>query len=265
MVKGIHIPAGCEVQIGADEASLDSVGVLPEDSDTTIQISYDTVNVKGSKNEDVIRYFKNMKADGKFAIYEILMDTIAKFAPGLMTVTAVPGTLQSGVTQKIAEGWEDLRTYLINGQNADGSAPTVAASGATSGALVEGDDFFLVKGAGGNWYVYFDTSGTKTVATTEEITLTLSYTPAANKTVKMGAPSVEITPQVVRFIKIQGGKKFQATLWSAVNSSGLTFAFPASSSDKPASIDVTMTGGLDETRAEGDQLIEIIDEIGIVA
>ena len=117
---GIQIPAGCEVRIGDNEASLASVGVLPQDSETKVGISYEPVMVKWSKNEDVMRYVKNMSAEGSFTIYQILLDNIAKFAKGMMTVESVAGAPVTGKTQTIAAGWEARKTYQLVGQNANG-------------------------------------------------------------------------------------------------------------------------------------------------
>lgn len=262
---GIQIPAGCEVQIGDNEASLASVGVLPQDSETTVGITYEPVMAKGSKNEDVMRYVKNMAAEGSFTIYQILLDNIAKFAKGIMKIETIAGSPVTGKIQTIAAGWKFLQTYKLAGQNANGNAPSVTAAGSTKTSLVEGTDFYIVRGADGDWYVYFEASATSPLVTTETITLTLGYTPAVRKVAKMGASSVEITPQVVRFIKRQNNKRFQVTLWSAVNEAGFSFSFPASSADSPASLEVKMKGGLDTSKADGEQLVEIIDEIGISA
>ncbi len=260
--KGIHVPAGCDVLIGDDVNSLVSVGVLPEDSDTTVTVNYDSVEVKGSKNESVMRYIKNMTAEAKFSIYQLLFDNIAKFSKGLMEIENIPGTLTT-FTQTIDAGWKANDIVMLDYVNADGSAPTIVdVTASDSGTLIEGDDYEVVS-VQGMYGVVFTTEGSTSVSTTETITIESTYTPAVSKKVTMGAPSVEITPQVVRFEKEQGGKLFQITLWSATNESGLTFGFPASSSDKPTTLEVTMKGGLDATRAEGDQLLEIIDEIGV--
>ena len=258
MYSGIHIPAGCDVLIGDDEASLATVGVLPEDAEATIGVTYDAVEVKGSKNEDVQRFYKNAKAEGKFTIYQILLENLAKFAKGFMTVETVAGSEVSGEAQVIAAGWTNLRLYHLKGQNATKAAPTIVISGAT-----EGEDYFLVQGADDDWYIYFDTSGAGGLSTENAISIANTYTPAASKTAHMGSASVVVTPQVVRFLKTINGKKFQATMWSAANTAGLSFSFPASSQDKPASIDVTLAGGLDTTRDSGKQLMEIVDELGL--
>lgn len=259
--KGIHVPAGCDVLIGDDVSSLVSVGVLPEDSDTTVTVNYDSVEVKGSKNESVLRFVKNMTAEAKFTIYQLLLDNIAKFSKGLMKVENVAGTA-TPFAQTIS-GWAEGEVWLLDHENADGTAPAITSVTASdSGALTEGDDYEVVS-VNGMYGVTFNTTGGAVLTPSETITIDGTYTPAVSKKATMGAPSVEIMPQVVRFEKEQGGKLFQITLWSATNENGLTFGFPASSSDKPTTLEVTMKGGLDAQRADGEQLLEIIDEIGV--
>jgi len=68
----------------------------------------------------------------------------------------------------------------------------------------------------------------------------------------------------VEFSKTIAGKVFRARLWSVTNESGLTLAFPDSAGDDPLSLPVKLTGGLDTTKAAGEQLIEIYDEIGLI-
>jgi len=261
--KGIHIPSGCTVLVGDSVSSLVDVGVLPEGSATELGISYDAVQVKGSKNEDVMRYFKNLKAEAKFAIYEIILDNIARFAKGLMNVTSVAGAPVSGKEQRIPSSWESMRVYSLSGQNANGSAPVVTGTADPNKVLVEGDDFHLIKMSTGEYGIALVSGGPAGLVESDEVVLSLDYTPTAHKRAVMGAASVQVQTQVVRFLKEQGGKKFQITLFSAVNTAGLTFSFPASSADNPTSMDITMSGGLDSSRAVGEQLIEIIDEIGL--
>lgn len=260
--KGIHVPAGCDVLIGDDANSLVSVGVLPEDGDTTVTVNYDSVEVKGSKNESVLRFVKNMTAEAKFSIYQLLLDNIAKFSKGLMKVENVPGTATE-FTQTVEADWRADDVIILSNANADGTAPALTSViASTSGALAAGDDYTVVS-VDGAYGVVLNLKGTAGVATSETITLSGTYIPAVSKKATMGAPSVEITPQVVQFRKEQSGKLFQITLWSATNEGGLTFGFPASSSDKPVSLEITMKGGLDAKKADGEQLLEIIDEIGV--
>jgi hypothetical protein len=96
-------------------------------------------------------------------------------------------------------------------------------------------------------------------------TLSYDYTPAASKTIKMGEDSASFTSKIVEFSKTIDSKTFRARLWSAVNKEGLTLAFPDSAGDDPASIPITLEGGLDTSKTEGEQLIEIYDEIGVAS
>ncbi len=69
--------------------------------------------------------------------------------------------------------------------------------------------------------------------------------------------------KIVEFSKTIDGKVFRARLWSVTNEEGLTLAFPDSANDEPASLPVSLVGGLDTAKATSKQLIEIYDEIGI--
>jgi hypothetical protein len=101
--------------------------------------------------------------------------------------------------------------------------------------------------------------------TTEDqvITIDSDYTPAVAYTLTMGDKSAELVAKIVEFSKTIGGKVFRARLWSVTNEAGLTLGFPDSANDEPLSLPVTLVGGLDTTKAAGEQLIEIYDEIGV--
>ncbi len=259
--KKVHIPSGCTVSIGDAEDSLESVGVLPDDADATINISFDMVDVKGSKNEDVLRYAKNIQATATFSVLQIDLAVLSKLTDGLMSLETVAGTPITGQVQTINAGWVNLQTYLLDAQQHDGSVPTVTVMSDGS-TLVEGDDYFLVKQAGsGAWGIYLDTSGSSSLDTAKSVTITASYTPSARRVAKLGSSSISIGPKVVRFAKTQGGKLFQATMFSATNRAGFNFAFPQANNDRPSSMQIEMTAGLDVTRPEGEQLMEIVDEI----
>ena len=259
--KKVHIPSGCTVSIGETEDALESVGVLPDDADATINISFDVVDVKGSKNEDVLRYAKNIQATATFSVLQIDLSVLSKLTDGLMTLQTVAGTPVKGQVQTIQSGWVNLQTYRLNAQQHDGGAPTVVVTSDGS-TLTEGDDYYLVKQTGsGAWAIYFDTSGSGSPGTGNSISISADYTPSVKKIAKLGSSSISIGPKVVRFAKTQGGKLFQATMFSATNRAGFNFAFPQANNDRPSSMQIEMTAGLDVTRPEGEQLMEIVDEI----
>lgn len=259
---GVHIPNGCEVSIGDEVASLVSVGVL--DGDSQIEVTYDLVEYLGSMAEEVLSYTKNHIANMSFNMVQHDLQKIQQIMGGLATVSVVSGSAVSGAEQVISSGWTPEKEYLLEGQNGDASKPTInSVSGSTSGAGSVDDDYFLVKGADGQWRIVLRTDGTATFATSESITINYDYTPAESKSLKFGSSSAEITPKIVEFKLTQAGKIFRVRVWAAKNESGLTFAFPAAQNDTPANIPVQMKGRIDTSRADGEQLLEIYDEIGV--
>lgn len=258
--SAIHIPAGCDVEVGDSVDSLENVGVIPMDTDSSIEITYDRSVVQGSKKEQVLTSIRNMKASAKTELYQIRLDVINKLAGDVMNVTAVPGTAVTGRTHSIQAGFEKGRLYILPGQNADGSAVTVASvkQGSTSLAAA---DWTLAKDQSGRCGVILTSAGAADA--TKAVTVTYGYTPAAHYKVTMGAATVDIRKRMVRFSKRVDGKLFQVTLYSAAMSNGITLSFPGADEENPVRIPIEMEGSLDTSRASGDQLLEIIDEIGV--
>jgi hypothetical protein len=231
------------------------------DQETTIEVTYDQRKVQGSKREQVLLYVANLKAKGTTSIYQIRMGTLNSLMGGIMTVTQHAGTLVSGAQQTIAAGFELNRIYTLGGQNADGSAPTISSIASGGTALVAGEDYVVAKAADGLYGIMIISNAKASAGT--DVDVTYSYTPAAYTKATMGSSIASISKKVVRFSKSQAGKKFQVTLYSAAMTNGLKLSFPGADSENPPSVPVELEGDLDETRADGDQLLEIIDEIGI--
>jgi len=258
---GVHLPAGCTLYVGDSIESLVDVGVLPIDTDSSLEITYDKISIQGSKKEQVIHYVKNMAAKATTELYQIRMSVINKLTGGVMTVTPVAGDPVAGAVQSIAAGWKVGRLYILSGQNSDGTKQTLASvkSGAT--VLVAGTDYVQASDASGKWGFIMITDATAPTGTA--LDATYGYTPAASMNVQMGAPVAEITPRIVRFLKMQDGKKYQVTLYSALLDGSLKLSFPGADADKPASLPITISGSLDPERASGSQLLDIVDEIGV--
>lgn len=258
---GVHIPNGCTVSIGDSTGSLTEVGVL--DGDATIELQYDMVEYLGNQAEDVLTYVKNMRANASFNLVQFQTSIIAEVMGGIGSTSTVNGDPVSGAEQTIDSGWEAEQAILLEGQNGDGSKPTMnSVTGSTSGAGTVDDDYFLTK-QNGKWYIVLRTDGTASFETTETITVDYDYTPAESNTITFGSSSVEMTPKVVRFELDNDGSKFRATLYAAKNENGITLAFPSAQNDNPATYPVSMVGRLDTSRSDKDQLIEIYDEIGV--
>ncbi len=256
---GVHIPCGCTISVGNDEDSLVDIGVIPEETDTTLNITYEVQTVMGSKREKVLEYVRNMAAEGTSAIYQVNLKLLNELFGGVMDIEESKGTEVPSATYKIAKGYSKETIYVLPGQNADGTAQTISKINDGTEDLTEDVDYVQVKNADGKWGVMLLSAATAT----EELTITYSYTPAAYIDAYMGDSVRQITSKMIRFSKEYGGKKFWVDLFSAKATNGLQIGFPASSADTPMSIPLTITGELDVTREAGKQLLRIHDEIGV--
>lgn len=253
---GIHIPAGCTVSVGETVESLIDLGVIPEETDSNITITYDTTKVQGSKLEQVVNYVRNMTAKGTSALYQVNLENLNKLSGGIMNITKSAGAIVTGDTHVISAPVKQV-LYMLPGQNANKAAPTITKVMRGSTEIAADTGYVLSKDSAGNWGIMF-----LTITGTTDITITYSYTPAAYTKATMGDAALSINPKVVRFEKEVNGKKFSVTLYSAIMTNGLSLSFPAASNENIPSIPIEIEGSLDVSRASGDQLLEIIDEIG---
>lgn len=256
---GVHIPCGCTILIGDSEDSLEDIGVIPEDTETTLNITYEVQNVMGSKREKVIEYVRNMQAEGTSAIYQIRLDVLNKLFGGVMDIETSAGTNVPSATHVIAKGYRKGMVYTLPGQNASGEAQTISKVNDGTEDLTEDVDYVQAQAPDGRWGIMLLSAATAT----EALTVTYSYTPAAYTDTYMGDSVRQISSKMIRFYKEYGGKKFWVDLFSAKATNGLQIGFSASSADTPTSIPLTITGELDTSRADGRQLLRIHDEIGV--
>lgn len=256
---GIHIPAGCTMYAGPSVDELKDLGVIPEETDSQIEITYDTARIQGSKGEQVVNSIRNMVATATTALYQINLDNINLLVGGVLNVTRQTGSAVSGEEHEIAS-WTKGQLITLPGQNSDGSAQEITQILNGETPLTEGTDYIQAK-ADGRWgIIILDGS---TAVTTSPLAVTYTYTPTAKVKATMGDGNVAVKACVVRFAKTVEGKLFQITIYKAVKTDGITIGFPAITSETITSLPVTMEGRIDYSRASGDQLLEIIDEIGV--
>lgn len=255
----IHLPAGATVFVGETVDDMVDLGVIPSDTETQLAITYDTSTVQGSKGEIVLEKISNMVAELTTELYQINLKNINKLAGGIMNLTEVAAAKKSAVVYEIAS-FEKGVFIPIEHQNADGSELVISAVANGESPLTEVTDYISVK-SDGKWGIIILYSST--AETGNGLKITYEYTPASHIKATMGTGSLELKSCVVRIRKEVEGKKFEITMYKAIKTDGITFSFPSVDSDNITSLPVTMQGRLDTSRPEGDQLLEIIDEIGV--
>lgn len=259
-ISKVHIPAGCEVLVGDSVDSLVSLGVIPEETESQIEITYEVDKIQGSKSELVVQRVRNMQAVGSSALYQYDLKKISNLCGGIMNIEETAGEETTKSDTLEAGSWAKDTFYKLSGQNNSGEKQTITSVTAGEAELTDGTDYIQMKTNDG-WGILI--LGASTAVTSSSIVIAYTYTPTASIRATMGAGSIEVDKKIVRFLKVVNGKRFQVTMYAATMTNGITLAFPAESSDTIPSLPIEITGELDADRAEGDQLLEIIDEIGV--
>jgi hypothetical protein len=253
---------GYVVQIGADEGSLTSVGSC--DGDITGVINYTRSLIQNSGGQDILGQMKNFTADLSFVLQEFNVDKINEIGSGLFEQADIAGTPVVGANQTVNNGnWELDKLIELSGQNASGAQPTInSVTGSVDGALILDDDYFVTQTKAGKWAIYVVNTGTATATQAQNITINTDYTPAEAKRLFAGAATVELVPQVVRFINTdENGKVRQLTIYRAdLGDGGFTFSFGSALNEGVNTYPITMQGRLDSSRTNGRQLLEYLDE-----
>jgi len=261
----VHLPRGYEVAIQTDVSTpgvYTDLGVTYEDA--SMEFTYDTTKWTGSQGEPIKTFLNNMAVSTTFNLAQIKLDNIDKLMSGASDYTTVAATPVAVTDETTAGGdWSAPQFIPFLNQSASGAVPA-SISVVNDGTLTLSDDYDIVQ-LGDTWGVYIkDTAATDD---TEDVVLAYTYTPAASKKLTMGSSSVDIHPRNLRLRKNMGTtaapKWFTIVIYSAVNESGLSMAFPRWDATDPTTLAVTMTGQLDTSRTDLDQLFSITDEFGV--
>ena len=251
---GVHLPVGYEVAVKNDGGTFVDLGVTNEAG--TIEATYETVKWTGSRAEAIKTFYKEFTVSATMSLAQIQLENINLLMSGGTDYTTTAAEEVDGAEQTLAGGsWAEDTWYKFEGQQAAGTAPT-AVSMANDGDLTA---FELVK-VGNEWGFVVQTA----TDTDDDLVVTYTYTPAASKHLSMGSQSVDITPRAVRIRKnlgtIADPKYFSVEIYAAVNEAGLSLSFPRYDADDIQALEVSLTGQLDVTRSDLDQLLKITDE-----
>jgi hypothetical protein len=257
----VHLPAGYKVEIEttAGSGTYTDLGVTMADG--SLSWTYDTGKITGSRAEPIKNYYKNMKMEAAFSLAQLDLANIDKLMGGATAYTAQAGTPVAGATYTlVANGWAFDTFYPFPHQQYNGVVPT-SISADNGGAIAEQTDYFVMQDDAGVWgFMVIDTAAT---ATTVNLVVTYSYTPATSRTLTGGSASVDITARAMKMSKeLDTGKWWTMTIYAAVNTAGLNFSLPRYDADDISTLEVTMEGQLDTTRSDLDQLFSIVDQYG---
>lgn len=218
----------------------------------SVEINFDDV---GNVRDEV----SNETAEITISSGRVLdLDFINDITGGLYTKTTVPGTPVPGATQTVLSGaWIYDQPMLLEGQNGDGSKPTVnSVTGSVDGVLVEDTDYFITSLPGAGWSIVVIDSATVTTEV-QDMDFDYDYTPAAQTSLKRGGVKI-ITPIEIAFQTTdENGDFVQYFFYKCVSNGADGHGFSPELSAEPVTMDLAFTAKKDTNRASGDQMMEI--------
>ena len=261
----IFFPDGCRVDIKAvGDVAWTTLGCILGDSAGTHNFDVNEVECNdGAKSKQ----YRNETMALSFILGNLNATNISKMSAGMFSVVTTAGTPFTPVDQVIAAGWTDKSTINVdikatatsNSSRITAEPVITTVTGATAGLLVEDDDYTIVPStnAPSGWEIVLNTAGISGLVTSEVVTIVYgSNTPVARTTVTSGKSSGQFTNFAVRFVHVDSASKERFLEVYSVNpeSGSFAFSFRAVATGEIEQLPLTLTGELDGTRSDGDQL-----------
>ena len=248
------------VEISQDGQAWTNLGV---GNKINFEDKYTPVDIKADNGGLITQLAKDQECTLKMSLMEIDLAILNQIRGGIDSYSTIAGTPVNGATQEIFAGaWAHKKFIPLLNQGA--VAPVVSAvSASEDGVLIPNTDYVFGQDQHGNYGIYTtDSANFKTIE--QDLTITYNYTPVAAKVLKSGG-LITISSNYVRVTnKRADGKKFQITIYKAMNQDGLKIDFPADDEPKAWETPLTFKGCKDATRNVGDQLFMIYDEQSVL-
>lgn len=255
----VHLPRGYEVAIQTDTATPNvytDLGVTYDDG--SVEFTYDKTEWTGSQGEPIKTFYNNMAINATFTLAQIQLVNINRLLSGASAYSTTAATPVSVTDEDLLTGAWALNTFIPFANQSGAATVPTSITLANAGALVLDTDYIIVQSAGIWGVVILDTADTDIDETLE---LNYTYTPAATSILTAGSSSIDVVPRSLRIRKSNpDGLYFTFTVYSATQDDGFSMAFPRWDSTDPVTLPVTMTGKLDTSRTNLDQLFRIVDE-----
>lgn len=228
--------------------------------DIQFEEEWDKIVVLSDNAGPIVQGIRNHMAALGGNLMEISLEKLSVLRGGMDEYEEDAGTPVVDEDQVILQGSWAFETWVqLDGQNADGTAPTVSAVvGSDSGALVNATDYNLAIGKNGKWGIVLHETGTLDTEA-QNITVTSSYTPAEKKTLKSGGRQM-LAARAVRVTNTnEDGDEFIITIYKATTEEGIVIDFQGDHEEDPAMVPIQMKGTMDESKSVGEQLFMIED------
>ena len=232
--------------------------------DIQFEEEWDKIVVLSDNAGPIVQGIRNHMAALGGNLMEISLEKLSVLRGGMDEYEEDAGTPVIDEDQVILLGSWAFETWVqLDGQNADGSVPTInpatGVTGSTNGDLANENDYNLVIGKNGKWGIVLHEGGTTLDTEAQNITVTSSYTPAEKKTLKSGGRQM-LAARAVRVTNTnEDGDEFIITIYKATTEEGIVIDFQGDHEEDPAMVPIQMKGTMDESKSVGEQLFMIED------
>lgn len=187
-------------------------------------------------------------------LFEWTLDTLELL--GLGSVSTEAGTPVSGQLKTILSGAWDYQKFIPVTDQPSGVISGVSAQ--TDNALTLGTDYLVVTDdAGVTGIIILDSEGVTT--TTQNVTITFGYTPAAAKTISIDGDGAQPVYRTVRLTNTNAaGKAYIYKVYKATLTGDFEHAFNADADGEPTGIPIALKGEIDYDQA--NKIFDIRDQ-----
>lgn len=255
-------PDGLRFDISTDGgSSWEDIGAMGDGVEFTYNYTKTEVEFGNAANPDPLA--KNQQlAMTPSDLYTFKSSALGKVGAGLFTVTAVAGTLVSGAEQIVTSGnWAFDEGIELDGQNANGTAPTInSVTGSVDGAGAA-DDYTTVL-VDGKWRLV-PLDGTNFITEDQDLTIDYDYTPAAMYETTAGTTTKVLVPYQCRFTHYTDSSMttydWRMTVYRVTpDSGGITISKKGAIGDNTYDTwTLAITGDIDTGLADGSQLFKL--------
>jgi len=225
------------LEIGESLSSLVDVGAL---RDISLKSKAEVTALQFDNTPEIKTFIDGDKFSLDATLVEINANNLALLNKNWVEITSVAGTPVSGATQTLANGaWKFDEVYELEGQNADGTAPTInSVTGSTDGAT---SDYTLVKLGNGNWGIAIKSGGSITTEA-QDVVVDYDYTPSASKKVTFKTNGI-LGEMFMRITNTnQDGKKWTKTFKGVANITPLEISYPSDHENEVATTPISLEG-----------------------